>query len=126
MRFQVHRCNPKYCPLVLGCTGRSELPGNDCFDHVMPLHSSTAPLLARLPFGAQPNLAATPEAQSMAVVVLSALTLNFFCVCVCNFISNLTNLFTEQVKFSSLASVNSDSCTRVNEVILIYKKLQIL
>lgn len=78
----MHHCNSKYHPLVLGFTGRSELPGNDCFDRVMPLHSSTAPQLARLPFGTQPDLAATPEAQSMAVVVLSALTLNFLCVCV--------------------------------------------
>lgn len=76
----MHHCSPKYRPLVLGFTGRSALPGDDCFDHVMPLHSSTALPLARLPSGTQPDIPATPEAQSTAVVVLSALTLNFFAI----------------------------------------------
>lgn len=123
----MHHCNPKYCPLVLGFMGRSALPGDDCFYRIMPLHSSTAPWLARLPSGMQPDLAAIPEAQSTAVVVLSALTLNFFFFCMCNFTSNLTNSpHKEQVKLRLLADISSGSCTGVNEAILIYNKLSML
>lgn len=88
----MHPCNPKYHPLVLGFTGRSALPGDDCFDRAMSLQASAAPPLARLPSGTQP----CPGAQSAAPVGSSALTLNFLCSFLffnaCNFISNLLAL----------------------------------